>query len=276
MAASDRFRTLPSELLLELFVAANLGFLTLDIYLAHSTNSFRERAEYIPLYFSACAPIVLLFGLRYRESRIWRIAGYAVALMSIAVGLAGVVFHLDSSFFYEKTLKSLTYSAPFAAPLAYAGLGFLLLLNRMVESSSAEWAAWVMFFALGGFAGNFVLSLGDHATNGFYYSTEWVPVAMSAVAVGFLFTAVFLSPGRRFLQLCGGVMVFAAAVGIWGFALHAKANLVGPSIHAFANFVHGAPPFAPLLFPNLAILGLLGIYSGLAQANQLANKKRIW
>jgi len=276
MAASDRLRTLPSGLLLELFVAANLGFLTLDIYLAHSTNSFRERAEYIPLYFSACAPIVLLFGLRYRESRIWKISGYAVALMSIAVGLAGVVFHLDSSFFYERTLKSLTYSAPFAAPLAYAGLGFLLLLNRMVESSSAEWAAWVMFFALGGFAGNFVLSLGDHATNGFYYATEWAPVAMSAVAVGFLFTAVFLSPGRRFLQLCGGVMVFAAAVGIWGFALHAKANLVGPSIHAFANFVHGAPPFAPLLFPNLAILGLLGIYSGLAQANQLANKKQIW
>ena len=50
---------------------------------------------------------------------------------AILIGLTGVVLHLDSSFFYERTIRSLTYSAPFAAPLAYTGLGFLLVLNRM-------------------------------------------------------------------------------------------------------------------------------------------------
>ena len=68
-----------------------------------------------------------------------------------------MILHLDSPFFYERTLKSLTYSAPFAAPLAYTGLGFLLVMNRMVDSESMEWAQWVLLFTLGGFVGNFVL-----------------------------------------------------------------------------------------------------------------------
>ena len=84
------------------------------------------------------------------------------------IGLTGVVLHLDSSFFYERTIKSLTYSAPFTAPLAYSGLGFLLVMNRMVDPQSMEWAEWTLFFALGGFVGNFVLTLTDHAANGFF------------------------------------------------------------------------------------------------------------
>ena len=45
---------------------------------------------------------------------------------------------------------------------------------------------WVTFFALGGFAGNFVLSLCDHAQNGFFAASEWIPVVAGATAVGFL------------------------------------------------------------------------------------------
>src|SRR5690242_15198549 len=124
--------------LLEVFVLSNLGFLTLDIYLAHSTNGFRKSAEYIPFFFSACAPVVLLIGLACAQRRrvLWKMLGHVVGWGAILVGLAGMLYHLNSSFFDERTLKSLTYSAPFAAPLAYTGLGFLLLLNRMVESDS--------------------------------------------------------------------------------------------------------------------------------------------
>ena len=39
-------------LLLEAFVIINIGFLSLDIYLAHSINRFHHDAEYIPLWFS--------------------------------------------------------------------------------------------------------------------------------------------------------------------------------------------------------------------------------
>ena len=47
------------RVLLEAFVLVNLLFLGPDIYLAHSTNSFRHWAERIPLYFSLAAPATL-------------------------------------------------------------------------------------------------------------------------------------------------------------------------------------------------------------------------
>ena len=44
-------------LLLEVFVASNFAFLTLDIYLAHSVNRFRHPAEWIPFWFSVVAAV---------------------------------------------------------------------------------------------------------------------------------------------------------------------------------------------------------------------------
>jgi hypothetical protein len=174
----------------------------------------------------------LLIGLalRSRAKWVWAVLGYVVGWSAIAVGLTGVILHLDSSFFYERTIKSLTYSAPFAAPLAYAGLGFLLVLNRMVDSQSAEWAEWVLLFTLGGFIGNFVFSLTDHAGNGFFYSVEWVAVAASAIAVGFLLTPLLMRVSRGFIQLCGAILLLEAGIGVWGFLLHALGNLHGPSV----------------------------------------------
>ncbi len=149
------------ELLLELFVASNLAVLAGDIVLAHSTNQFSKSAEYIPLYFSAAAPVLLLTGVlvrwRWRFFAAWRDIGLLVGWLAVLVGLAGVVYHLQSSFFADRTLRSLTYAAPFAAPLAYTGLGFLLILNRMTEPRTSEWARWVVLLATGGFLGNFIL-----------------------------------------------------------------------------------------------------------------------
>ena len=54
----------PSAAGWRLFVLVNLAFLSLDIYLAHSVNQFRHEAEYIPLYFSLAAPLVLLVATR--------------------------------------------------------------------------------------------------------------------------------------------------------------------------------------------------------------------
>src|SRR3954469_16392655 len=99
-------RWLEPWFLLELFILMNLGFLTLDIYLAHSVNDFRETAEYIPFYFSACAPLVLLAALIFveRNRTLWKIIGHAVGWAAILVGLTGVILHLNSSFFHEHTL----------------------------------------------------------------------------------------------------------------------------------------------------------------------------
>ena len=249
------------QIWIEVFAIANLGFLTFDIYLAHSVNQFRHRAEYIPLFFSAIAPVLLIIGLAARKRAvIWRIPGYAVGWSALLIGLSGVIFHLGSQFFYERTIRSLTYSAPFAAPLAYTGLGFLLIMNRMVSSETVEWAKWVLWMALGGFVGNFVFSLTDHAQNGFFNHLEWVPVVASGVAVGFLTVPLVIEVSRRYIELCAVILALEALVGVWGFVLHAAGNLRGPSLHAFDNFIYGAPPMAPLLFPNLTLLGLIALW----------------
>jgi hypothetical protein len=251
------------SLWLELFVLVNLACLAPDIYLAHSTNSFRRPEEYIPLAFSLGAPPILLIALlALRSSAVaWRYLGFLVGWLSVAIGVAGLIYHLQSHFFQEETLKNLVYSAPFVAPLAYTGVGLLLVMNRMVDPKSIEWPQWVLLLALGGFVGNFVLSLGDHAQNGFFHKTEWIPVASSAFAIGFL-TIPFLLPVRRsYLAACVPIMVIQAFVGILGFYYHYAANLTAPGDSILGRFVYGAPPFAPLLFPNLVLLAAIGLWA---------------
>ncbi len=248
----------------ETFAVFNLAFLSLDIYIAHSVNSFRRGAEYIPLCFSIISPVLLAGGIfaRHRaKPKLWKVLGHVVGWSSLAIGLAGVLYHLESAFFQERTLKSLTYAAPFAAPLAYAGLGLLLIMNRLVPATSKEWSQWVMLFALGGFGGNFVLSLTDHAVNGFSRTPEWIPVVSSAFSVGFLIAPFVAAVNRRYLVLCTFVMLAQAFVGLLGFWFHLAANLTGPSASMLQNLIDGAPPFAPLLFPNLMILALIGIWT---------------
>src|SRR5262245_24067585 len=252
------------DLWLEAFAMVNFSFLVLDIYLAHSINHFHHEAEYIPLWFSLAAPPLLLFGLLLGElwgrMEVWRDVGHLVGWCSIAIGLVGVILHLDSRFFHERTIKSLVYAAPFAAPLAYTGLGLLLVMNRMVDRQSEEWPRWVLLMGLGGVVGNFIFSLTDHAQNGFYHKTEWIPVVSSALAVGFLATVYITPVTRRFLALCAIVLLIQVAVGLLGFALHSRANLHGPSPDTFDNFVFGAPALAPMLFPNLALLCGIGLW----------------
>jgi hypothetical protein len=263
----ERWRAWASDLRLvaEIFALFNFACLALDIYLAHSTNAFHRPSEYVPLYFSIVAALALAGGLaakaRWGYVAVWRDVGYLVGWTAIVVGLAGVVLHLDSRFFVERTIKSLTYAAPFAAPLAYTGLGLLLVMNRMIAAETAAWAYWALLLAVGGFAGNFVFSLTDHAVNGFFRPVEWLAVAASAFAVSFLIVPFVVDVGRAYVRLCAVVLVVEAAVGTLGFLLHAAADLEGPSPSMFENVVFGAPPFAPLLFPNVALLGAIALWA---------------
>jgi hypothetical protein len=44
-----------------------------------------------------------------------------------------------------------------------------------------------------------------------------------------------------------------------GFAFHAAADLRGQGATLFERILAGAPPMAPLLFPNLVLLGLIAL-----------------
>jgi hypothetical protein len=251
----------------ELFALSNVAFLAADVGLAHAINDYANPAEYVPVAFSLAAPVVLLAamamgGLRPATAGLGpgRGLGLAVGWGSVAVGIAGFVLHLDSVFFDEQTLKNLVYTAPFAAPLAYAGIGLLLLLNRMVDARSLEWARWVVLLALGGFVGNFVLTLADHAQNGFFHPTEWVGVVASAWAVSSL-CAVLAVPGDRpLLRLAAAILAAQVAVGLLGAYLHLTANLRMPAESLRDRLLYGAPLFAPLLFADLAMLAGLALW----------------
>ena len=254
-------RNLP--LVVELFALGNLAFLGVDIYVAHSINAFRHQAEWIPIVFSVLAVFVLGLDLArsLRRSDDWTPGrlGLPVGAVAIVVGVGGLLFHLDSQFFSNVSIRSLVYTAPLAAPLSYTGLGFLLLLNRMVERRSLEWGRWVVFLVFGGFVGIFALALLDHARNGFFHTTEWIPVFASAYGMAFLVVVMVKPANQRLLKMTLLVLAVGALVGFVGLFFHVTADLVGPSGSRWDNFLYGAPVFAPLLLPNLAILGSIGI-----------------
>ena len=95
-----------------------------------ATRLNTSRCFFLPLRPWSCS---LRSWCVNRWPAVWKDLGYLVGWLAVLVGLTGVILHLESHFFYERTLRSLTYSAPFAAPLAYTGLGFLLIMNRMVD-----------------------------------------------------------------------------------------------------------------------------------------------
>jgi hypothetical protein len=243
------------------FVAANIAFLGLDIYIAHLANEFAHRTEWAPVVFSAVATPLLVPGALGSTRRVVRHVDRFLGVAAIVVGVLGMVFHLQSGFFERETLHDLVYAAPFVAPLSYVGVGLLLLLVHSEDASTPRFGRWVVVLALGGFAGNFALSVLDHAQNGFFHATEWIPVAAAAYAVAFLGAAV-ARPSSALLRACVVVMVVEVAVGLVGAALHVSANLHDPVMSSFRDrFVFGAPAFAPLLFANLALLAFIGLWA---------------
>lgn len=269
----QKFRSIASPLAaVELFAWSNLAFLAVDVFIAHSMNAFADSAEWIPVGFSLIAPVALLVAMVLQRgvcpstfgagrARIARWIGLVTGGGAVLVGVAGLLWHLESRFFDEVTIESLVYTAPFVAPLSYAGVGLLLLLNRMLDARTQDWARWVLLLALGGFLGNFILSLADHAQNGFFEWREWIPVVASAVAVANLATVVFLDQSRQWLRLSVEIMLAQIAVGVLGCWYHAQALAASPMDSLWEKLIYGAPFFAPLLFADLALLALVGIWA---------------
>ena len=248
-------------MLLDSFIVINLTILAIDVYIAHSVNAFAHDAEWVPFIFSLAASPVLLVMLFSRRQMVRRVVGLGVGWLSVLVGIGGLLYHLDSQFFTDLTIRSLVYTAPFIAPLSYAGIGLLLIMRCTVPEDAPEWGRWLLVMACAGFFGNFVLSLCDHAQNGFFDWREWIPVYASALAVGFLVAAAARPSDTSFLKLCALVLVMNALVGVAGCYLHLMADMHVPAESVKDSFLYGAPVLAPLLFPNLALLGILGILS---------------
>lgn len=263
MVLSPQVWSRQRRLIVDLFVLANIAFLAVDIFIAHNVNNFADPLEWVPFVFSVAATPIFALAIvaeRRFDRRLGRSLGILTGWGAIAVGIGGMILHLESQFFRAQSIHSLVYTAPFAAPLAYAGLGFLILMNRMVDANDTAWGRWVVLLGLGGFVGNFILSLCDHAQNGFFLLAEWIPVVSSAYAVSFFALAVLMPLNRTFLRVCMYLALAQAVVGALGFLLHLRGIFGGVSSVLRENILFGPPVFAPLLFANLAVLVGIGLY----------------
>ena len=130
-----------------------------------------------------------------------------------------------------------------------------------MSANTREWADWMLLLALGGFLGNFVFSLTDHAQNGFFNPVEWLPVVTSALAVGFLLVPFITRVDIAYLKLCAVVLAGQAVVGLVGFTFHVATDFRQPGASLFERVLSGAPPMAPLLFPNLVVLGAIALWA---------------
>lgn len=245
-------------------MATNLLFLVADIALAHSVNEFAHPAEWIPLGFSGLAGLALGATLfvedprRGAPGRLREVLGW----LAMAVGVAGLLWHLSGEFFREVALASLVYSAPFVAPLAYAGLGLLLLLNRRLDAGADfAWGQWVLFLAFAGVVGNYGLSLADHARNGFFDWREWIAVGTAAFGVGGVLVAILWPRSALARRVAWLALAAQVAAGLAGFALHLAPLLEYPSLEGLGGrVIYGPPLFAPLLFVNLTLPAALGLW----------------
>jgi hypothetical protein len=260
MIALEWLRKATPERCVEWFVVANIAFLGCDIALAHAANAFAQPAEWAPIGFSIIATLLLMPMALGRSGSFWRAIERAMGTGAIVVGVAGLGFHLRSAFFEQQTLHNLVYSAPFVAPLAYVGVGLLLLLVRAQPAGSRELAWWLVLLALGGFIGNLGLSLLDHAQNAFFHWTEWIPVVAAAFGASFLFV-VCCQPDAAIVRATRVVLAVEASVGVLGFALHLTADLHWPRVHGVDGLLFAAPAFAPLLFTDLAALGAIALWA---------------
>ena len=250
-------RKCSTALLLDIFIVANLAFLALDVFIAHAANDFAHQSEWLPCIFALLGALLLALTLFRKQTRLARYCRYGVGWGAIVIGIAGMLLHLHSRFFVELTLKSLVYTAPFVAPLAFSGLGLLLLMTVRVSHHHAAWGQWVVFLAGCGWVGNFLLSVLDHAQNGFFNTLEWLPVGASAFACGALLMVVIKPRQAHSYALI--VLSVNALLGLIGFVLHLNAIWQQPAPLA-EKFLYGAPLFAPLLFVNLAVLAALGLW----------------
>ena len=92
-----------------MFALGNLGFLTLRYLSGALGERVSENRGINPAFFSALAPdradcwsgTALCAGKRCGCGP----AGIVVGWAAVLVGLTGVILHLDSTFFYERTIR---------------------------------------------------------------------------------------------------------------------------------------------------------------------------
>lgn len=237
--------------------------MALDVFIAHSYNSFALWEEWIPIPISLISGFfVLAYAFTEEPGAVRRKAFFCIQAVLLGLGLAGFYFHAHGAAFHAFTLKSMVYAAPMAAPLSFAG-------NALVALAGVGMLAFTginrrrLFFLLTGAGcfGNFALCILDHARNGFFVPIEWASVAVSLFgAIVLIWAGILHHKLSRPETIAIAIALFLQiATGLIGFFFHA-ASLQDSLMTAWSDKIFfSAPIFAPLLFCDVAVLGIVAL-----------------
>ena len=264
-----------------LLAAFNEIILGLDTYLAHSITGQLKIGEWIPVIFGPVSgALLILAGLiaLHRRTQANLIAS-GVFVASMVVGILGSYFHLHRALLPEApagqqiTSALLVYGPPLLGPLTFVLIGILgisaawaevggdtgvvrLVGGMMVRMPMSKTRAYFLMTAL------FILvtlisSVLDHAQTAFKNPWLWLPTFTGIFAV-FVTTAMgaYAKLNKNDLITYLAAMGLMGLVGMTGAILHVVHNITGQGNLIGERFIHGAPLLAPLLFANMALLGL--------------------
>jgi hypothetical protein len=250
--------------LLLLFIAGNFAGLAADCTLAHWSIGFYHPGMYLSALWPVLAALVTAAFVVFEPHRFGKLVLYGTAGASLVVGFLGLLWHLFGQFFAEPAFASLIYSAPLFGPAVVSVLGVTLYLY--VRAGSGDIFRPMMAVAAVSCLGLAIMAYQDHAQNGFWIWTEWVPVlagVFSAAVLGFYAYKRPLPGAERSLVLSVAVLVLL--VGVIGTVYHVSAFFSFPT-PLKERFALLAPPFAPVLFCDAAtFIGLTGLWFGDAE-----------
>jgi len=265
-----------------LIVSFNELMLAVEIYLAHRISGTIILQEWIPIIFGPCAALLLgLAGLiSQRKRSLAMVITIPVLLSSIAVGALGAYFHATRAVLpyappgEQMGISLIIWAPPILAPLTFVLVGLLGLSaiwdEKPVDSGTLTLFGGIRlqmpfsktrgFFFLVSLAmlATLISSVLDHARTNFSNPWLWVPTA-----AGILGTIVALNlglidePSRGDVLVYLGSMLFIALVGAVGIALHIADNLAVSNLIVDERFIRGAPLLAPLLFSDIASIGVI-------------------
>jgi len=238
------------------FIAMNYLMMSLDCTLVHWSSGF----DHIGMYFSAGWPLLaalpFIFFTFKPPKKTGRGVSLVVSLASVAVGIAGLAWHLLGQFFEAPGLQSLIYSAPILAPLGLTVLGIMTLAiiyppkEGLTRRLIGFMALWMLGLAL--------LGLQDHARNNFYEWGEWIPIVVgvfSMIVFG-LYALFYKKMNGNGLLLTTTLILFATAAV--GAVMHTVAFFEA-TVPLVQKLSQAAPPLAPTLFGDAAIFVLIAL-----------------
>jgi hypothetical protein len=280
---------LPMEKNRFLLMFAGINFIStgLDVALAHSINAFVPVYELIPVYISPfCALSCILLSFQSKPRSSLAVVHLGLMALGFTVGALGTAFHGNAVLNPggHLTWAWVVFGSPILAPLAFCGISLIGMYAATQEvrgepgvlevpglglfrAPISRERHFIWFVGLG-FAGSAMTSLIDHAQYG-YTAYKLIAIVFGLFATAVVITiAVSKTWTRGDEVVYFWTMIAAVVVGILGFGFHLSADLAGTGQLSLERILAFAPVFAPLLFSDLGVLGLLVV----AQPQETAGK----